>query len=86
MGPDNEPLMNDDCRHHDQAVVNGGANIVHYQRRTGEHIQMQGIEQSKEVLFIDDHTPTPPLPLPPRHIPFDRRRRDDENVLYIGPE
>jgi ubiquitin-conjugating enzyme len=62
-----------------------GSNIVRYQRRTGKPVQLTGAPASREVMFIDESTPTPPLPPRRPYIPVGRRRGNDD-VLYIGPE
>jgi hypothetical protein len=87
MEPTNgdEPLT-EDSPLHEHPVVRGGTNIVHYQRRAGQSLHMEGTQQSGEVLFIDESTPTPTLPSRQSHIPFHLRSSGDEDVLYIGPE
>ena len=88
MEPENadEPSAVQDGPLHDQPAVAGGTNIVHYQRRTGQSLHLEGTQQSGEVLFIDETTPTPTLPSRQSHVPFHLRSRGDDDVLYIGPE
>jgi hypothetical protein len=66
----------------------GGAassNVVRYQRRAGQGVQLAGA--AREVMFIDENTPTPDLPERQAYVPAARRRpRGDGDVLYIGPE
>jgi hypothetical protein len=65
-------------------VAAGGSNIVRYERRSGQPVQLAGAPATREVMFIDESTPTPPLPQRRPYIPVGRRGNDD--VLYIGPE
>lgn len=58
------------------------SNVVRYERR-GQAVHIAAAQPSAEVLFIDENTPTPPLP--PRKAPR-RRRGNDDDVIYIGPE
>jgi len=63
------------------------SNIVRYQRRAGQATQFVGAAAMSEVMFIDENTPTPSLPARQPYIPVSRRRRgNDEDVIYIGPE
>jgi hypothetical protein len=68
----------------DRAVIASGSNIVRYERRTGK-THFAAPKATTEVLFIDEHTPTPPLPERQPYIPISRRRTSDD-VFYIGPE
>lgn len=61
-------------------------NIVHYVRRAGQPLELSGASTSKEVIFIDENTPTPPVRERWPHIPFSRRPGNDDDVIYIGPE
>ena len=60
-----------------------GTNIVRYERRAGQGVQLSGPSRPGEVVFIDENTPTPSLP---QRQPIPRRRRNDDDVIYIGPE
>ena len=63
----------------------GGSNVVRYQRRAGQGVQLAGA--AREVMFIDENTPTPDLPERQPYVPAARRRpRGEGDVLYIGPE
>jgi hypothetical protein len=62
-----------------------GSNIVRYQRRWGQSVALSGAPASREVMFIDESTPTPPLPQRRPYMPAGQRRGNDD-VLYIGPE
>src|SRR5262245_47174220 len=68
----------------DRALA-GGSNIVRYERRAGEGMRFTGAPARNEVIFIDEHTPTPPVPERQPYVPVERRR-SGEDVLYIGPE
>jgi ubiquitin-protein ligase len=59
------------------------SNVVRYERRGGRGVQLAG--PGREVMFIDETTPTPKMP---ERQPLPRRRRGDtdEDVIYIGPE
>jgi hypothetical protein len=61
-------------------------NIVHYERRPGQPLELSGVTTSNDVVFIDENTPEPPLPKPRAHVPFNRRPGNDDEVIYIGPE
>ena len=62
-----------------------GSNVVRYQRRAGQGVQLAGA--GRDVMFIDENTPTPDLPERKPYVPVARRRpRGDGDVLYIGPE
>jgi len=62
-----------------------GSNIVRYQRRGGSAVQFAGVPATTEVLFIDESTPTPPLPQRQAYVPVSRRG-ENQDVFYIGPE
>jgi len=67
--------------------VASSSNIVRYRRRAGQATQFVAAGATSDVLFIDENTPTPPLPERQPYIPASRRRRgNDEDVIYIGPE
>jgi ubiquitin-conjugating enzyme len=61
------------------------SNIVRYQRRAGQGVHFAGVPATSEVMFIDENTPTPPLPERPPYAPVGRRR-GNQDVFYIGPE
>jgi hypothetical protein len=61
-------------------------NIVHYERRAGQPLQLSGATTSNDVVFINEDTPVPPLPRSWPHVPFSRRKGNDDDVIYIGPE
>ena len=61
-------------------------NIVRYVRRSGQPLQLSGASTTNEVVFIDENTPAPPLPESRVHVPFNRRKDHDDDVIYIGPE
>ncbi len=61
-------------------------NIVHYKRRAGQPLQLSGASTTSEVVFIDENTPLPLLPQPWPHVPFSRRKGNDDEVIYIGPD
>jgi hypothetical protein len=61
-------------------------NVVHYERRAGQPLELSGASTTSEVVFIDENTPEPPLPKPRAHVPFHRRPGNDDGVIYIGPE
>ena len=61
-------------------------NIVRYVRRSGQPLQLSGASTTNEVVFIDENTPAPPLPQSWPHVPFRRRKGNDGEVIYIGPE
>ncbi|MEX2175065.1 MAG: ubiquitin-conjugating enzyme E2 [Pirellulaceae bacterium] len=64
------------------ASASAASNIVRYQRRGARSVQLAGA--ASDVMFIDENTPTPPVP---QRKPVPRRRRGgDEDVMYIGPE
>lgn len=54
-------------------VPTSNPNIVRYSRRDGQSLSFAEAPPTTDVLFIDEHTPTPVLP----------RRADDEDILYI---
>jgi hypothetical protein len=61
------------------------SNVVRYQRRAGQAVQLAGA--GRDVMFIDENTPTPAIPARPPYVPAARRRpREGDDVLYIGPE
>jgi ubiquitin-protein ligase len=68
----------------DRAAING-SNVVRYHRRGGKPVEFAGAAAAREVIFIDDSTPTPSLPQRQPYIPVGRRRGNDD-LLYIGPE
>ena len=61
-------------------------NIVHYERRAGQPLELSGASTSNDVVFIDENTPAPPLPQTWPHVPFNRRPSGGDKVIYIGPE
>lgn len=61
----------------DRAAVTN-RNVVKYRRRG--QLEPTGIDEG-DVLFIDDHTPVPPLPPAGRPVPLPPRSDDD--ILYI---
>ena len=64
-----------------------GGNIVRYERRAGQGVALAGAPASGDVMFIDENTPTPPVPQRQPYVPVARRRPpNDEDVMYIGPE
>jgi ubiquitin-conjugating enzyme len=68
-------------------VVGSGSNIVRYERRVGDGVQLYGASATGEVMIIDESTPTPQIPQRQPYVPVVRRRpRGDDDVLYIGPE
>ena len=69
-----------------QAPPAGNSNIVHYERRSARGIEFSHAPVNSEVIFIDEQTPTPALPQRQPYVPAGRRRPDDDDVLYIGPE
>ena len=59
----------------------------------GEKLEAQGdrgvrpgANETVEVIFIDENTPTPELPQRKPYVPVSRRRQDGDDALYIGPE
>jgi Ubiquitin-conjugating enzyme len=66
-------------------AATSGANIVRYERRGKSGVHLFGVSTASEVIFIDESTPTPPLPERQPYIPVGRRR-DDRDIFYIGPE
>jgi Ubiquitin-conjugating enzyme len=68
----------------DRGANAGGSNIVRYERRTGK-THFAAPKTTSEVMFIDEHTPTPQLPGRQPYVPVSRRRANDD-VFYIGPE
>ncbi|MDX1945395.1 MAG: ubiquitin-conjugating enzyme E2 [Pirellulaceae bacterium] len=58
------------------------SNVIRYERRGAGSIELVGATAASEVLFIDESTPTPPIPT---RQPIPRPRGGDD-VLYIGPE
>jgi hypothetical protein len=63
------------------------ANIIRYERRAGQSVQLTNAAAAGEVMVIDESTPTPPMPRRQPYIPVGQRRPPrDEDVLYIGPE
>ena len=69
----------------DPTAAPASSNVVRYERRDGQRVTFAGAATTSEVIFIDENTPTPPLPERRLYIPIDRRR-NDEDVFYIGPE
>ena len=67
----------------EQTPIN--SNIVRYERRVGQPLQLSGGVTASEVIFIDEDTPAPPS-VPWIHVPFSRRKSGDGDVIYIGPE
>jgi len=63
-----------------------GSNIVRYQRRAGQGVQFARAPSTSEVMFIDETTPTPTLPERQPYVPVGRRRSENDDVIYIGPE
>jgi ubiquitin-protein ligase len=64
-----------------------GTNIVRYERRAGRGVQFAGAATTGDVVFIDENTPTPAMPQRKPYVPIGRRRpRNDDDVMYIGPE
>ena len=55
------------------------SNVVRYERRGGKAVVLpdEGLAED-DVLYIDEDTPVPPIPLARR-----RKYRDDDDVLYI---
>ena len=68
----------------DRALM-GGTNIVRYERRSGQGMRFSGAPARSEVIFIDEDTPTPPVPERQPYVPVGRRK-NGEDVIYIGPE
>ena len=63
------------------------ANIIRYERRAGQGVQLSNATATGEVMVIDESTPTPPMPRRQPYIPVGQRRpQNDGEVLYIGPE
>ena len=60
-----------------------GTNIIRYQRRGERRVPLPG-QESGEVLFIGEDTPTPEIPV--RIVSYRYGPRDDDDVLYIGDE
>ena len=65
----------------DKLVANR-SNVVRYERH-GQGVHLPAGQTSGDVMFIDENTPTPPVP--PRAAARRRKRGDDE-VIFIGPE
>jgi hypothetical protein len=64
-----------------------GSNIVRYERRAGQGVRFAGAAATSDVMFIDESTPTPPIPERQPYVPVSRRRRGgNDDVIYIGPE
>jgi ubiquitin-protein ligase len=66
-------------------VPPSGVNIVRYERTADGRIGFPEAQQSEEILFIGEDTPTPDLPIrvrPRRRTP----RGDDDEILYIGDD
>jgi hypothetical protein len=61
-------------------------NVVHYERRAGQPLELSGATTTSDVVFIDENTPAPPVPQTWPHVPFNRRPGNDDKVIYIGPE
>jgi hypothetical protein len=61
-------------------------NVVHYERRPGHSLELSGATTTNDVVFIDENTPAPQLPQSWPHVPFHRRKGNDDEVIYIGPE
>jgi ubiquitin-conjugating enzyme len=61
------------------------SNIVRYERRAGQGVHFAGAPATTEVMFINETTPTPPLPERQPYVPVGRRR-GNQDVFYIGPE
>jgi ubiquitin-protein ligase len=78
------PLPVDPRPLRDRAAASG-SNVVRYQRRAGQAVQLAGA--GRDVMFIDENTPTPDVPARPPYVPVARRRpHGNDDVLYIGPE
>jgi hypothetical protein len=61
-------------------------NVIRYERQAGEGVQLSPAGE-REVVVIDENTPTPEMPKRRPYVPVSRRRaRGDDDVLYIGPE
>jgi len=82
---ENRPALPIDPRPLGDRVAAGGSNIVRYQRLGGQGMRLTGAPTSTEVIFIDENTPTPPLPERQPYVPVGLRR-DKGDVIYIGPE
>jgi hypothetical protein len=68
-----------------ESAVN--ANIIRYERRAGESVQLSSATAANDVVFIDESTPTPLMPQRQPYVPVGRRRQPgDSDVLYIGPD
>jgi len=82
---ENRPALPIDQRPLCDRVAAGGSNIVRYQRLRGQGMRLAGAPTSGEIIFIDENTPTPPLPERQPYVPVGLRR-DEKDVFYIGPE
>jgi ubiquitin-protein ligase len=64
-------------------AVSTGNNVIRYQRLGNDRVLLPSVPPT-EVLYIDENTPIPQLPLPtapPRRLPT-----NDDEIFYIGPE
>jgi len=57
-----------------------GTNVIRYERRGERRVPMPG-QESGEVLFIGEDTPTPDVPV--RIVSYRYGQRDDDDILYI---
>jgi len=62
-----------------------GSNVIRYERRGSERITLP-MSTGKDVLFIGEDTPTPPLPSPAPRRPIRRPPPRDDEVFYIGDD
>lgn len=60
------------------------ANLVRYERRGNQGLQLTGALPASEILFLDE--PAPPAPMLPRPPAASRSHRPPADVFYIGPE
>ena len=60
------------------------ANLVRYERRGSQGLQLTGALPASEILFLDE--PASPAPMPPRPPAASRSPRPPADVFYIGPE
>jgi hypothetical protein len=58
-----------------------GKNVVRYRRRGQAATAPPADQQAEDILFIGEDTPVPKMP-----VRGDRRRSDDDDVLYIGDD
>lgn len=74
-----------DARSLRDRVPTTNSNVVRYERRGGSTVVMPNTRSGRELFYIGEDTPLPPVV--PRRGPYRQTRNtDDDDVIYIGDE